>query len=101
MDWIGVNGCWRGRGDTFGNALAPTIRAARQLASLPVLIGETGAPHIRAAAGWIRSVFHGVEHTTGVVGFVWFNYGDRLGNYRLQDNRPALAVFRAEARSYR
>lgn len=101
VDWIGVDGYWRGHGDSFGDALAPTIRAARQLAGLPVLIGETGAPDVRAASGWVRSVFHGVEHTAGVVGLVWFNYGDRLGNYRLQDDRPALAVFRAEARSYR
>jgi hypothetical protein len=101
VDWIGVDGYWRGHGDTFADALAPTVRAARRLAALPVLIGETGAPDVRAASGWVRSVFRGVEHTTGVVGLVWFNYGDRLGNYRLQDDRPALAAFRAEARNYR
>jgi hypothetical protein len=101
VDWIGVDGYWRGRGDTFANVLAPTIRAARKLAKLPVLIGETGAPNVRAAPGWVRSLFHGVERTPGVIGLVWFNYGDRLGNYRLQADRPALAAFRVQVRSYR
>jgi hypothetical protein len=101
VDWIGVDGYWRSRGDTFASTLTPTIRAARKLAAKPVLIGETGARKGPGATGWVRSVFQGAEHTPGVVGFVWFNYGDRLGDYRLQDDRPALAVFRREARNYR
>jgi hypothetical protein len=101
VDWAGVDGYWRGPGSTFATTLAPTIRAARQLTGKPVLIGETGAPHVPAAAAWVRSLFAGASTTPGVIGMVWFDYGDRLGDYRLEDDPPALAVFRREARHYR
>jgi glycosyl hydrolase family 26 len=101
VDWIGVDGYWRGPGSSFATTLAPTIRAARQLARKPVLIGETGAPDVPAAPTWVRSVFDGARATPGVIGVVWFDYGDRLGNYRLEDDPAALAIFRREARHYR
>jgi hypothetical protein len=101
VDWVGVDGYWRGPGSSFAATLAPTIRAARQLTRKPVLIGETGAPHVAAAAAWVQSVFEGARTTPGVIGVVWFDYGDRLGDYRLEDDRPALAMFRREARHYR
>ena len=83
-DWIGVDGYWRGPGDTFASVLAPTIRAARRLARKPVLIGETGAANVPQARGWVRSVFKGARSTPSVIGVVWFNYGDRLGDYLLR-----------------
>jgi hypothetical protein len=42
----------------------------------------------------VRSVFKGARRTPSVVGVVWFNYGDRLGDYRVQDDPAALAQFR-------
>jgi mannan endo-1,4-beta-mannosidase len=100
VDWIAVDGYWRGQGDTFATTLAPTIAAVRALAHKPVLIGETGAPDVPQAPVWVRSVFRGAERTPGVIGVVWFNYGDHLGNYRLEDDPAALTAFRAEAGSY-
>jgi hypothetical protein len=100
VDWIGVDGYWRGPGDTFASVLAPTIRAARRLARKPVLIGETGAADVPRARGWVRSVFKGARRTPSVIGVVWFNYGDHLGDYRLQDDPAALAQFRVWARRY-
>ena len=99
VDWIGVDGYWRGPGDTFASTLAPTIRAARALASKPMLIAETGARRGPAAPGWVRSVFQGAQQD-GLIGVVWFNYGDRLGDYRLQDDPAALAAFREAAVKY-
>lgn len=101
VNWIAVDGYWRGTGDTFASVLAPTIRAARRLSPKPVLIGETGVADVPQAAGWVRSLFRGARHTDSVIGIVWFNYHDRLGDYRLQDNPAALAQFRREIRTYR
>jgi hypothetical protein len=101
VDWIGVDGYWRGAGDTFASVLAPTIHAALRLARKPVLIGETGVADVPQAAAWVRSLFHGARHTGSVIGIVWFNYHDRLGDYRLQDDPAALAQFRREIRTYR
>jgi hypothetical protein len=101
VNWAAVDGYWRGPGDTFATTLAPTIRAIRQLTRKPLLIGETGAPDVPQAPDWIRSVFAGVRSAPGVIGLVWFDYGDRLGDYRLEDDPSALAIFRREARHYR
>jgi hypothetical protein len=101
VDWIGVDGYWRGPGDTFASVLAPTIRAALRLARKPVLIGETGAADVPQARGWIRSLFAGARRTPSVIGVVWFDYGDRLGDYRLEDDPAALAMFRRKAQHYR
>jgi mannan endo-1,4-beta-mannosidase len=100
VDWIGVDGYWRGRGDTFASVLAPTIRAALRLARKPVIIGETGAADVPQAAGWVRSLFQGAKRTARVIGIVWFNYRDRLGDYQLQDDPAALAQFRRETRNH-
>jgi hypothetical protein len=100
VDWIGVDGYWRGPGDTFASVLAPTIRAALRLARKPVLIGETGAANVPQAPRWVRSVFKGARSTPSVIGVVWFNYGDRLGDYRVQDDPAALAQFRVWAWRY-
>ena len=99
VNWVGVDGYWRGPGDTFASALEPTIRAVRRLSHKPVLIAETGAKRGSAAARWIRSVFAGATRLR-LIGVVWFNYGDRLGDYRLQDDPSALSAFRSVARKY-
>jgi uncharacterized membrane protein len=93
VDWIGVDGYWRGPGDTFANVLAPTVAAVRELARKPVLIAETGARRSPAAARWVRSVFGGAR-AGGLIAVVWFNYRDGLGNYQLQDDPAALAAYR-------
>ena len=99
VDLTAVDGYWRGPGDTFATLLAPTIVAALELGE-PVIIGETGAPNQAQAPEWIHSVFQGVKHTAGVLGIVWFNYGDAHGDYRLQDDPSALAMFRQEVKNY-
>lgn len=97
VDWIGIDGYWRGPGDSYATTLAPTVRAVRVLApGKPVLIAETGARRGPEAAGWIRSVLTGARRD-GLIAVLWFNYADQLGDYKLQDNRPALNAYRKAA----
>jgi len=100
VTWVGVDGYWRSPGDTFATALAPTIIEVRGFTSKPILIAETGAPKGPAAPGWIQSLFTGAEVTPGVIGVVWFDHQSAHGDYRLEDDPAALAMFRREARSY-
>lgn len=93
VDEMAVDGYWRGPGDTFNSTLRPTIRRMWTLGHKPVLLGETGAKNGTEAAGWIRSVFTGVRMTPHMVGLIWFNSADWLGDYKLQDNPAALAAF--------
>jgi mannan endo-1,4-beta-mannosidase len=100
VTWVGMDGYWRTPGDNYTTAMAPTFVAIRGSTDKPVLIAEAGAP-TGPAPGWIRSLFTGAEETPGVIGVVWFEYHSVNGDYRLQDDPPALAMFRREARNYR
>lgn len=100
VTWAGLDAYWRNPGDTFATALAPTIVKIRMLTDKPVLITETGVPMVAAAPGFVRSLFAGAENTPGVIGVTWFDYQSVHGDYQLEDDPAALAVFRREARSY-
>jgi hypothetical protein len=65
-----------------------------------VLIAETGgAPGYKVTA--IRNLFAGVEHTPGMLGFVWFNIYTRKADWRLQDSPAALAAYQSAAKNSR
>jgi len=100
VTWVGVDGYLRTPGATFANVLAPTIAELRAATGKPVLIAETGVPDVPEAASWLASIFAGAESVPGVVGIVYFNYFDNRRNYILEQDPPALAVFRRDARLY-
>lgn len=84
-------------GDTYSTSLAPTVAAVRALApGKPVLVAETGARRGPTASAWIHSVLTGARRAR-LIAVIWFNYADRLGNYKLQDNPPALSAYRKGA----
>ena len=99
VNWIGIDGYWRHPGDTFASALAPTIDQVKALTDKPILIAETGVPNVPQAPAWLRGLFVGVETTPGVIGFVYSNYANHHGDYKLEDDPAAKAVFRVEAKS--
>lgn len=101
VDWVGLDGYWREPGDNFQDIIGATIKTIRGLTTDRILIAETGAPDVPQAASWIRSVFQGAETVPGVIGVVYFDLNDHDGRYRLEDDPPALAEFRRDARNYR
>ncbi len=100
VTWVGVDGYLRNPGNSFATVLAPTITAVREAYDKPVLIAETGVPDEPQAASWLTSIFAGAEAIPGVIGIVYFNYDTPAHHYRLQEDPPALAVFRREAKKY-
>jgi hypothetical protein len=106
VNWIGIDGYWWGSdsssssGLTFSAIFAPTVAQVRQFTTCPVLIAETGgAPGYKVTA--IRNLFAGVEHTPGMLGFVWFNIYTRKADWRLQDSPAALAAYQSAAKNSR
>jgi hypothetical protein len=81
--------------------LPAAIRAISR--TVPVLISETAVTPGGRTAAKIPGLSDGVKRM-GMIGFVWFDIAQHQGpnhqNYRLEDNPPALAVFRREARNY-
>jgi len=98
VDWVGMDGYWWGRhstaGSTFSEIFGPTLAQIRQFTNNSVLICETGGvPGYKVTA--VRDLFSGIEHTSGMLGFVWFNVHD----WRLQDSTAATAAYRLEAKN--
>jgi mannan endo-1,4-beta-mannosidase len=100
VDWVGVDGYLRKPGATFASVLAPTLTTVRASTGKPVLIAETGVPDVPEAASWLKSIFAGAGSIPGVIGIVYFDYATATGNYRLEHDPPALAVFRRDAKDY-
>jgi Glycosyl hydrolase family 26 len=100
VDWVGLDGYPQPGEDTFATVLAPAIVAVRTVTNKPVLIAETGVSRVPGAAAFVRSLFAGAEDTPGVIGVTWFEYTSPHGDYRLENDPPALAEFRREARNY-
>jgi hypothetical protein len=100
VDWVGIDGYLRHRGDTFDTIMAPTIAQARASTGKPVLIAETGVPDVPQAGRWLKSIFLGAESIPGVIGIVYFDYASHNGDYRLDQDPAALAVFSRQGRAY-
>lgn len=100
VDWVGMDGYWRGpsssAGTTFNSVFGPTVTEVRKFSSKPMLIAETaGVPGWKVRA--INDLFYGVEHTKGMIGFVWFNENARDADWRVTNDPSSLATFKADA----
>ena len=101
VNWIGIDGYWWGpdssAGLTFSSIFKSTLTEVRQFTNGPTLIAETGgAPGYKLTA--VNDLFYGVEHTPGMLGFVWFNVNTRAADWRLQDSPTAITAYRSEAK---
>ena len=101
VDWIGVDGYFRpGLPTTFGALLGPTLADLRAHYPQPILVVETGALHTALRPGEIESAFRTVSATSGLIGFIWFDY-DLLStegvDWRLDGDPPSVAAYRRNA----
>lgn len=103
VTWVGIDGYYVQRTDSFLSVFVPTFAQVREFTSKPVLLSETAAG---PAAGKVRKIpglFAGVRKFH-LLGFVWFDVNQNGGiyhqNWRLEGNPAALATFRRVARSY-
>jgi cellulose synthase/poly-beta-1,6-N-acetylglucosamine synthase-like glycosyltransferase len=100
VDWVGMDGYfWRPSfGLTFNAVFGPTVNAVRAFTSKPLLITETGGIQGMKVIA-VRDLFSGVEHTPGMLGFVWFDIRNSKGDFRLETSPAALAAFRQNVAS--
>jgi hypothetical protein len=100
VDWIGIDGYYVRRSDTFKSLFLPTVRAVRKLTSKPVLISETAVGPTAGQLRGIANLFAAIRRHR-LTGLVWFDQAQHRGLYhqdwRLEDNAAALAKFRLEA----
>ncbi|MFY9888830.1 MAG: glycosyl hydrolase [Streptosporangiaceae bacterium] len=100
VTWIGIDGYYFYSASTFRSTFGPTITQVRALtATKPILLSETAIGQVAGQARKIPDLFNGMR-AARVLGFVWFDKDQNQGIYhqewRIDDDKAALAVFRHE-----
>jgi Glycosyl hydrolase family 26 len=104
VTWVGIDGYYYLRSDTFNNAFLPTIAEVRIFTGRPILLSEVGIGQVAGQAAKIPDLFAGVR-ANHLLGFVWFDEAQDNGiyhqNWRLEGNSAGLAAFRRELKTYK
>ena len=98
VTWVGLDGYFFQRSQTFDTLFGATIAAVRALTRDPVLISETGATPAAGKSAKIASLFAGV-HAWGLTGFVWFD-ADTEQDWRVSDDPAAVTALRTGQAAY-
>ena len=83
----------------FAPLFGPTIAAVRALTGDPILIAETGAVPAAGQPAKIADLFAGI-HAYGLLGFVWFDSTNSIGQHFGISSPAAIAAFRKGASTY-
>jgi hypothetical protein len=97
VSWVGIDGYYFRRSDTFATVFGRTIDQVRAFSDKPVLLSETAVgPNVGQFAK-IGDLFDGM-HQNRVLGLVWFDKDQRGGIYhqdwRIEGNTAAENAFR-------
>jgi hypothetical protein len=103
VTWVGIDGYYYLRSDTFDNSFLPTIAEVRIFTGRPILLSEVAVGQVAGQAVKIPDLFAGVRNNH-LLGLVWFDEAQDNGiyhqNWRLEANPAGLAAFRRELQSY-
>ena len=99
VNWVGIDGYYLKPNWEFAPLFGPTIAAVRELTGAPILIAETGAVPGAGQPAKLGDLFAGIRQY-GLLGFVWFDSVNSIGqNFRI-DSPAALAAFRKGSSTY-
>jgi Glycosyl hydrolase family 26 len=103
VTWVGIDGYYYLRSDTFDDAFLPTIAEVRIFTDRPIILSEVAVGQVAGQATKIPDLFAGVL-ANHLLGFVWFDEAQSGGIYhqdwRLENNSAGLAAFRRELKNY-
>ncbi len=95
VDWVGLTGYFPTTGpDTFAGIYGPTITEVRKFTSKPFIVAETSVETGPDQLASIHALIGGVEASSDVLGFVWFNFNKAGVDWTVTDRpdvRAALA----------
>jgi mannan endo-1,4-beta-mannosidase len=101
VTWIGIDGYYAARGDSFASVFGPGLQVAGPLGK-PVLISETAVgPATGDQAAAIANLFTGLR-SSKLLGLIWFDVaqvsnGLYQQDWRLEDNPAAVRAFRQDS----
>lgn len=100
VNWIGIDGYYYYKNDTFQSVFEPTITAVRKLTSDPILLSEVGIGQVSGQAVKIPGLFAGIKKNR-LLGLVWFDvdqYGSIVAqDWRIDGHTSAIVAFRQGA----
>ncbi len=99
VNWVGIDGYYLKPSWKFAPLFGPTISAVRTLTLDPILISETGAVSAAGQPAKIADLFAGIRQY-GLLGFVWFDSKNSIGQDFGINTPAAIAAFRKGASSY-
>ena len=99
VNWVGIDGYYLKSSWKFAPLFGPTIGAVRQLTADPILIAETGAVPAAGQSGKITDLFAGIRQY-GLLGFVWFDSTNSIGQQFAINTPAAIDAFRKGASTY-
>jgi len=99
VTWVGIDGYYLKPSWQFAPLFGPTISDMHSLTSDPVLIAETGALQSVGQPAKISDLFAGIR-AYGLLGFVWFDNMNTVGQNFGLNSPAAFAAFRTGASNY-
>jgi mannan endo-1,4-beta-mannosidase len=99
VTWVGIDGYYLKPTWQFAPLFGPTIDAVRALTGDPILIAETGAVPAAGQSAKISDLFAGIR-SYGLLGFVWFDSTNTIGQPFGINSPAAVAAFREGASAY-
>ncbi len=104
VTWVGIDGYYYRRSDTFATVFGKTIAQVRALTGKPVLLSETAVGPQAGEPAKIGDLFAGMRQYQ-TLGLVWFDIAQDQGIYHqdwhIENSQPAQAAFRAAAAALR
>ena len=92
VNWVGIDGYYLKPSWRFAPLFGPTIGAVRALTNKPILIAETAATPQAGQPAKIADLFAGIR-AYGLLGFVWFNSTNTVGQQFGISSPEAIAAF--------
>jgi mannan endo-1,4-beta-mannosidase len=97
VTWVGIDGYYYRRSDTFATVFGHTINKVRIFSDKPILLSETAVGPVAGQFTKINNLFDGMRRYR-TLGLVWFDIAQSNGilhqNWRIEDSQPARAAFR-------
>ncbi len=98
VNWVGIDGYYLKPSWQFAPLFGPTISDLHTLTTDPIIIAETGAVLTAGQPAKITDLFAGV-HAYGLLGLVWFDATNSIGQEFGLASHAADAAFRKAAAS--
>ncbi len=99
VTWVGVDGYYLKPDWQFAPLFGPTIASIHALTRDPILVAETGATPTSGQPAKIADMFAGI-HAYGLLGFVWFDSTNSVGQDFTVSSPAAAAAFRTGASAF-